>query len=313
MARLITGGSGLVGSELAHSLVAKNESVVVFDVMKSNRLVDIEGKIKFVRGDLGNWPEVFNVIKENSVTHIYHLGAMLTFESELNPWGSFQSNVVGTYNVFEAARLLGVKQMMFTSSIGTYGLETGETISDTTIQRPVGIYGIGKLYCEGLGRYYRQNLGVDFRCIRYAAVVGPGVHTPGHWVPPMIEAAAAGKPYESMVTENTGTWMISLKDAARAADMVLEAPKEAIKMVNYNVSGCIRTVTAKEVAEAIKKYLPGARITFQKEQNLPSVHKGHTGKYFDDSYARKEWGWQAEHDDVDKIVGAFLEGLRNKT
>jgi nucleoside-diphosphate-sugar epimerase len=311
MASLITGGTGLVGAELAHILVNLGEEVVLFNrSVKSPRLADIEKKVKWVQGDVANWNQVFGALQDYSIDYIYHTGAMLTAVSEQDPWGSFNTNVVGTRNVLEAARLFKVKKMMFTSSIGTFGLETGEIISDTTIQRPTGIYGINKLYCEGLGRYYRQKYGLDFRSVRYAAVVGPSVQTPGHWVPPMIEDAMMGKPHRCQVTENNRTWMISLKDAARAAYQVLEAPKESIRMVNYNVSGPVRTVSAREVAEAIKKFIPEAKITFQKDQNLPGAHEGHLGRDFDDSYARREWGWQPEHPDVERIVGTFIRDMR---
>ena len=154
MVKLITGGSGQVGAELAHILVAREEDVVIFDIVKSNLISDIENEVLFVRGNLGIWPEVLNVVKNNGITHIYHMGAMLTSVSEDNPWASFQSNVVGTTNILEAARLFGVEQVMFTSSIGTFGVIEGDSLSDMTLQRPGSFYGIGKLYCEGLGREY---------------------------------------------------------------------------------------------------------------------------------------------------------------
>ncbi len=305
MARLITGGSGLVGSELAHSLVAKNESVVVFDVMKSNRLADIEGKIKFVRGDLGNWPEVFNVIKENKVTHIYHLGAMLTFESELNPWGSFQSNVVGTYNVFEAARLLGVKQMMFTSSIGTFGETQGDVMSDIALQRPRDFYGVGKLYCEGIGRMYRRKFGLDFRAIRYPSVAGPSVNTPGHWDAPMMRSLIQGKPFQCMAPEDMSGAMLYYKDAAKAAETVLLAPMDNIKMIAYNVGAL--TVSPKEIENAVKKHVPSVAVTYPpKGGPMPPMKP----KRWDDSYAHSEWGWSPDYTDINTIVAGFVEEMK---
>jgi nucleoside-diphosphate-sugar epimerase len=311
MASLITGGTGVIGSELAHHLVALGEEVVLFNrSTRSSRLDDIADKVRWVQGDVSNWSQVISAVKENDIEYIYHTGAMLTKVSEKDMWGSFNTNVVGTLNMLEAARMFDVKKMMFTSSIGTYGLGISETVTDTTLQRPTDFYGIGKLYCEGVGRYYRQKFGLDFRSIRYAAVVGYSVHTPGHWVPPMIEDAVSGKPHECSVTEDTRTWMISRKDAARAAYMVLQAPKENIKMVNYNVSGPIQTISAAEVAKAIKKFIPDARITFQKGQNLSGTHEGHMGKIFDDSYARKEWNWNPEHETVEKIVGAFIKEMK---
>jgi nucleoside-diphosphate-sugar epimerase len=310
MASLITGGTGLIGAELAHLLIEKGEEVVLFNrTIRRDRIDDIGDKAKWVQGDVGIWPQVLSVIKDYHITDIYHTGSMLSFVSETNPSGSFQSNVIGTFNMLEAARLLGVRRMMFTSSIATFGLGMGEVVTDTTLQRPTAIYGIGKLYCEGLGRFYRNKYGLDFRSIRYAAVVGPSVKTPGHWVPPMIEDAVHGKPHESLVTEDTGTWMISLRDSARAAYLVLQAPTEQIKMVNYNVTGPGPAVSAREIADAIKKFIPDAVITFKQKQSDASAHRGHMGR-FDDSYAREEWGWQPEHPTVDKIVEAFIKDMK---
>jgi threonine 3-dehydrogenase len=310
MASLITGGTGLIGAELAHLLSEQGEEVVLFSrTMRASRIDDISDKVKWVQGDLGIWSHVLGAVRDYKITEIYHTGSMLSFISERDPQGSFRSNVMGTFNVLEAARLFDVKRMMFTSSIATFGLEIGDTVTDTTIQRPVAIYGVGKLYCEGLGRFYRNKYGLDFRCIRYAAVVGPSVKTPGHWVPPMIEDAVQGKPHECTVTEETGTWMISLRDAARAAYLVLQAPKENIKMVNYNVSGPGPAVSAREIGDAIKKYIPGAAIRYKQGQSDALAHRGHRGR-FDDSYARKEWGWKPEHATVDQIVEAFIKDMR---
>ena len=167
MAKLITGGMGYIGAELAHILADRGEEVVLFDInINRYRIEDIESKVKVVRGDLGNLSEVLNVVKNNNITEIYHTGSMLTYMSELNPWASYQSNVIGSYNVLEAARLFNVEKMMFTSTLGTFGLQRDEVLTDISIQRPITIYGCGKLYIEGLGRFYSKKFGLDFRSIR---------------------------------------------------------------------------------------------------------------------------------------------------
>jgi threonine 3-dehydrogenase len=164
MPSLITGGSGIIGSRLAHLLVEAGEEVVLFSRgLKKERIEAIQNRVKWVQGDLRVAAHVFNAVKDNRITDIYHMGAMLTFASENDPHGSFQTNVLGTMHVMEAARLFGVQRILFTSSIGTFGLEMGEIVTDTTIQRPVLFYGIGKLYGEGLGRYYHNRYGLDFR------------------------------------------------------------------------------------------------------------------------------------------------------
>ncbi len=312
MAKLITGGTGYIGSELAHLLVERGEEVVLFDInINRYRIEDIEKSVKIVKGDLVDFSEVLNVIKDNHITAIYHVGSMLTWSSEANPWASFQSNVIGTYNVLEAARLFNVEKMMFTSSFSTFGLQMEEVTTDISIQRPVTMYGCGKLYGEGLGRYYRNKFGLDFRSIRYALMIGPNVRTPGHWVPAMVEDSIQGKPHQAIycLPESRAS-LIYVKDAARAADMVLQAPKENIKMVNYNVTGIPEVVTAGEIENALKKRFPKTKISYNDDQFLPALRTQAVMRVFDDSYARKEWSWNPQYNTLESIIDAFEKDLK---
>ncbi len=309
MSKLITGGSGQIGAELAHILVNRGEDVVIFDIFKSARLKDIENNLTFIRGSVGIWSEVMDVVKNNKITQIYHMGAMLTFESEASPWASFQSNIVGTYNVMEATRLLNVEKIMFTSSIGTFGSTIGafgapveDNPTGPRLPRPGRSYSIGKLYCEGLGRWYNRKFGIDFRGVRYPSVVGPGIATPGHWDAPMMMSALSGKPYKCSVPEGITTAMLYYKDAALAADMIMQAPKESIKMMNYNIGG-VPAVTPKEVELEIKKHIPGVVVTYPGGAEAAGRM---SLRAWDDSYARKEWGWRPAFSTASRIVSSFI-------
>ena len=313
MAKLITGGTGYLGAELAHILANRGEEVILIDIaINRYRIEDIENKVKMVYGDLGNFSEVLNVVKDNNITEIYHLGSMLTHMSELNPWASFQSNVIGSYNVLEAARLFGVEKMMFTSTRGSFGLQMDEVLTDITMQRPLGIYGCGKLYIEGLGRYYRNKFGLDFRSIRYAHMIGPNVHTPGHWAPPMIEDAILGKPNECIYGAPESTIsMIYVREAARAADMVLQAPKENIEMLNYNVAGIPAVISAREVETVLTKRFPKTKVTYKPDPIRPRTRQGFGAwKVFDDGYARKEWGWKPQYATLEAIIDIFEKDMK---
>lgn len=312
MAKLITGGTGFVGAELAHILVGRGEDVVIFDrTIKRYRIQDIESKLKLVQGDLGDLPEVLNVVKDNKITHIYHVGATLLYASQANPWSAFRSNVVGTQNVLEAARLFGVERVMFASTMGTFNQGVGAELTDTTIQRPVHFYGLSKLWGEGLGRFYRTRFGLDFRGVRYPGVTGPGRKATDHWWIPMIEGAVKNKRGECRVSEDSRFPMVFVKDAARAADMILQAPKETIKTVNYNVSSDPNFITAKQVEQAIKKHIPGTVITYKPDPAVmePLKSRAHV-RVFDDSCARKEWDWQPAYPTIDDIVGAYIEDMK---
>jgi threonine 3-dehydrogenase len=312
MAKLITGGTGFIGAELAHRLVARGEETVLFDIaINFKRIDDIKDKVKIIQGDLSNYSEVFNVVKDNGIKTIYHLGSMLGVMSDINPWGSFKTNIIGTYNVLEAARLLEVERVMFTSSLATFRLETGAEITDTTIQRPTNMYGVAKLYAEGLGRYYRKRFGLDFRAVRYPGILGPGVKAPGLWPGPMVENAILGKPFECFVTEESSGPLIFFKDAARAADMVIQAPKENIKMINYNVAGDVPPVTAKDLEQAIKRHIPKAVITYKPDPAMMEIFWPFSKiRVWDDNCARREWGWKPAYPTIDSMVLAFIDEMK---
>jgi threonine 3-dehydrogenase len=314
LVKLITGGTGNIGAELAHILVHRGEDVVLFDrTIKHHRINTIEKRVRAVQGDLSDWSEVMNVVKNYKISAIYHIGAMLSYACEQNPWSAFQSNVIGTYNVLEAARLFNVEQVMFASSGATFSLELGSETSDTTIQRPTTIYGVTKLNGEGLGRYYRTKFGLDFRSIRYPAVTGPGVNNPAHWHSAMIESAILGKPYECPVTEDsTLSTILFVKDAGRAADMVLQAPREKIKMINYNIAGVPVKISAKVLEGEIRKCIPGAAITYKPDPKVMEIQKLHSSiENFDDHYARAEWDWKPEFETVEGVVSAFIHKMKN--
>jgi nucleoside-diphosphate-sugar epimerase len=100
--------------------------------------------------------------------------------------------------------------------------------------------------------------------------------------------------------------MLYSKDAALAADLILQAPKESIKMMNYNVGG-VPAVTPKQIELAIKKHIPDVVVTYQsRTEPAPPMPR----RAWDDSYARSEWGWRPEYDTIEKIVTDFIQEMR---
>ena len=275
---------------------------------------DIKNKVKVVQGNLAYGSEVFNVVKDNNIDGICHLGSMLSVPSNANPWASFQVNVVGTMNVLEAARLFAVDEVIFTSTMATYGLDAPPVVTDTTIQRPTTMYGCGKVYCESLGRFYRSKFGLDFRAVRFTSVVGPGakVRHVSQYNAWMIEYPIVGKPFECFVTEDTACPVMYFKDAARSVDMILHTPKEQIKKVNYNVAGVVPTQSAKEIEQIVRKYVPDAQITYNPDPEVMDYHRNSRIDVFDDSRAREEWGWQAMYSDFDKVITDFIAEIQTR-
>jgi threonine 3-dehydrogenase len=315
MSILITGGMGFIGVGLAYELVAKGQDVVLFDIVtRPERVAAIKDNVKIIQGDLKVWPEVLNAVRDNKVEDIFHLGAMLSVPSEQNPWSSFQTNIVGFMHMVEAARLFGVNRFIFPSSIASYGLDTGEVITDTTLQRPVTIYGVSKVHGELLGRFYRRRFDIDFRSLRYGGVIGPGVRTPGivqynAW---MIENAALGKPYECFVTEDSYSPVTYFKDAIGGTLQLYEAPKENIKTVCYNINQFSPAPTARELELTIKKFIPDLKVTYKPDPVAMAFQQSQTMKEIDDRRAREEWGWQPQFDNLEDMVADFINEVRTR-
>ena len=93
-------------------------------------LQGIDDKVTIVKGDVSNYSHLFNVVQKYKIDVIYHLGAMLSLPSDADPWSAFRVNAEGSLNVLEAARILGVRQVIFSSTIGTYGLDIREEVID---------------------------------------------------------------------------------------------------------------------------------------------------------------------------------------
>ncbi len=217
-------------------------------------------------------------------------------------------NATAVMHLLEAARQYSVAQVLFASSLTTFGLDLEENVHrDNSLQRPVSLYGVTKLFGEGLGRFYRRKHGLDFRAIRYPAIVGPGFRAGGlvNYTSAMIEESVQGNPYTIHLGPETRIPIVYVSDAAQAMVEMADAPIENIETVNYLIDGVQPTPNAGEMAAMVKKKIPGAEIDFQPKQAWQSL-LDMNAMPIDDAPARREWGWQAEYDSYEKIVDAFL-------
>jgi len=307
---LVTGGTGFIGSEVVRVLVHRGVSdITAFDINTSpQRLGEVAGQVSFVKGDLGNFSHVLDAVQSSKAKIIYHLGGMLSLPSEDNPQMAFQANAMGTYHILEAARILGVPKVIFASTIGTYGLGLDETpLDDLSLQRPQLFYGMCKVFGEHLGLFYRRKYGIDYRCVRYPLIVGPGVRTPGvgqytSWV---IEESAKGNPFTIWVRPDTRVPVLYFKDAALATVALAEAPAEQISMVNYLLGG--PDPSAQELADLVGEKFSNSQITFDVNEERQSV-LDNLIRPIDDRFARDEWGWEPTYD-LNAMVEDFISEL----
>jgi threonine 3-dehydrogenase len=314
MSVLVTGGYGLIGSQLTRMLLEKGEKVAILDKWTPpQRFGGLAERIKTIQGDLGNFPKVLEAVKETAPQVIFHLGGMLSFPSNADPQSAYSTNVAGTYHVLEAARLFQVPKVIFISTIGTYGLDIqGPAINDYTLQRPMTMYGATKVFGELLGRFYRTKYNIDFRAVRFPAVVGPGAKIShiaiyNAWA---VEKAFYSEPYEIFVEPEIRCPVLYFKDAARALILLNSAPPEAIQMVCYLIAGIKPASSAAELVTVIRKHFPNAVLTYKPDPLAMSFHSKNQGIRFEDTLAEKEWGWKPEYS-LEMMIEDFYAELRN--
>ena len=291
MSILVTGGTGFIGAEIVRMLIAAGEGPITVAQRSTDlgRLADLAEHIELVPLDLSDVERTEEIVRDLAPRRIFHFGAMLTGPGEQDPPALLQANAWGFIKLIEAARVVGTEQMIFASSIGTYGRDLdGGPVDDRSLQRPHTVYGVSKVLGENLGAYYRTRYGFDYRGIRYPSIVGPGVTTwsLAQYTSWMIEKPLLGEPFEVWVKPEATIPILYYKDAARAALDLAAAPSASIRTINYLVDGLPPTPSASEIADAVRARVPGATITFADNAGPARAVR------LDDRYARQEWGWE---------------------
>ena len=159
---LITGASGDVGTHLRRELAGR------YRIRASDLRIP---KVKFrdqpfMRADISRFADALRITK--GVDAIVHLGGY----SVEGPWeGILSANLIGCYNVFEAARRNGVKRIVFpTSNHATGFYRRSETIDHRVYPKPDSRYGVSKVFGEALGSLYADKYGMQFLMIRIGNV-----------------------------------------------------------------------------------------------------------------------------------------------
>ena len=163
---LMTGAAGSVASLLRPELCDRYK-LRLSDIKPVKKLGRGE---TFVRGDIESLSDMLRITK--GVDAIIHLGAM-RWEA---PWKDIlQANIIGCYNLFEAARRNGVKRVVFASSNHATGFyRRDETIDHHVYPKPDTRYCVSKVFGEQLGRLYADKYGMEVFCIRIgSATVAP--------------------------------------------------------------------------------------------------------------------------------------------
>jgi nucleoside-diphosphate-sugar epimerase len=305
---LIIGAGGQLGSELTQGLweIYGKENVIATDI-KDPQGILAQGKFEIL--DVLKEKALFEFIRKNEITQIYHLAAVLSATGERNPKFAWHLNMDGLVHVLDAAVEFKLDRVYWPSSIAAFGPTTPkQNTPQDTIMDPTTIYGITKLAGERWCDWYYRNKGVDVRSLRYPGLIGyktkPGGGTTDYAVDIYIKALT-DKKFECFLSEHTYLPMMYMDDAVKATLDIMEAPAEKVKIrSSYNVSAM--SFSPAEIAKSIQKHIPEFTISYQ-----PDFRQSIADSWpqsLDDTRARKDWGWQPAFD-LDKMTAEILKHL----
>lgn len=260
----ITGAQGCIGSWIVKALVGRGDAAVVFDRSDDSRrlraIMDADhlAKVRFILGDITDGAVVQRALAHSQATRVIHLAGLQVPVCKADPVGGALVNVVGTLNVFEAARTTGVNNVVYASSAAVYGLnDDGAELDETAACEPSTHYGVFKRANEGNARIYFLDHGLCSVGLRPLTVYGVNRDF-GLTSDPTkaMKAAVLKRPFHIRFGGATDFQYVA--DTAAAFIACADKPHEGAHIFNLHGD----TVTVERITNLINELTEGALITF---------------------------------------------------
>ena len=274
MALMITGGTGFLGSYLARHLVQVKglTELILFDQFPNvERIEEIRDQVTVVKGDVLAPSEILAALKRYDVDRVIHLAFILGEPDPARPVSYLNVQCLGTADVFEAARIHGVKRLVYASSVAVFGHNPptqNQPVDEDHPPVPNTMYGACKLWSEHIAGVYHRRYGLDVIGLRPCSVFGLGRGQRGSYASGLTpipdqphymvlpERAALGEPVEMPPDEEVADWIYAA-DAAEAwyRALVVEQPGHRV----FNMRAEQRPIG--DLTAHLRRLLPDAQIT----------------------------------------------------
>jgi nucleoside-diphosphate-sugar epimerase len=268
---LVTGATGCIGAWVVRNLVRENVPVCI--TVRDSSLHRLQlimspdevEKLRFEKGDIADLPFLERALQDFGATHVIHLAALqLPFCKEDPPKGALV-NVVGTINVFEAAKRSGLRNVVYSSSTAVYGLSDEYSPGALPHQAPLkprSHYGVYKQANEGNARVYWSDDGIASIGLRPYVVYGPGRDQGMTSTPTKaMLAAARGEPYHISFGGRFGFQYVD--DVAKVFIKAARADFQGAEV--FNIGGA--SVSMQEIVDTIETIVPAQKGTITFEDN----------------------------------------------
>jgi UDP-glucose 4-epimerase len=252
---LIIGGAGFIGSHIAEGLVDKGE-VVIFDNLSVGNKGFVPNGCTFIEGDIKNKKEISDAMKDVDV--VFHDAAFVSIRGSFEKIREvFESNFLGTLNVFESAKDNNVNKIIFASSMDVYGEPQYLPVDENHSLNTKSLYGLGKITGEMLCKTFEEKYGIKCTALRYFNTYGIR-QTPSPYVgviTSFINQALEKKPLTVYGDGNQTRDYVWVKDVAQANILAAFSEKTGV----FNI-GSGEEVSVNHIADFIIKNLGGKKI-----------------------------------------------------
>ena len=218
----VTGAEGFIGSHLVEELVAQGyrvRAMVLYNSFGSwgwlERLdEDVMANVEVQLGDVRDAGSVMNLMQDVDV--VYHLAALIAIPfSYIAPRTYVETNIGGTLNVLEAARTLGTRRIVQTSTSEVYGTARVVPIPETHPLQAQSPYSASKIGADKLVESYHLSFGLPVVTLRPFNAYGPR-QSARAVIPTIISQIAAGNSVIKLGSLDPTRDFTFVKDTARA-------------------------------------------------------------------------------------------------
>jgi len=317
MSVLVTGVNGLTGLHTAKLLLERSLDVVGYDNNRIGELAfypEVEGKIRFVWGDMVHFGHLLQTVEENGVEHVIHLAALRNeVLYKAIPTELLRVNIGGLTNILELARIGKIKRVIFASSAAVYGQmdDPDRRIPEDAPLAPVGIYANSKAIGESLCRAYRNVYGVDALVLRPSRVYGRLANLDtlefGNPISSFVFKLLQGESIVETSGAEFGGDFTYVTDLAFGCYRALVTPNPPSWIFNISNGAFYRL---SQVAAALGELFPAARISIGPGLH-PYVTQSPMRGPLDIDRAQKELSFKVARD-LKESLEHFVETLRHR-
>lgn len=276
----LTGGTGFIGQWLLRLYASKHEFIVLTSGNTSSECI-YHKNVYYKTGEysLDSMKSVFQ-----GCDCLVHLGAGLSTKERETSFLKYRDNISSSENLFETARILGIRNVVNISSRTVYDHGSSGPYGEDMVPIPMNYYAAAKLAVEHIASLYNRRFDMKIKTLRLAQVFGSGGRN-GYMMEIFRQRCEAGEQIE--VLDNQGKELLYVKDAAKA---ILCACLKPEKEGTYNVGSGIFYSNAEIADTFCRVYQNEAGYVCSK-----GIHDDAVQNYMDVSKALEELEFQAEY------------------